>query len=47
VIPEDVKELAPWILGHSIILKSSYDKHQGSKIIENILNEVKTPLEEL
>ncbi len=47
VIPEDVKELAPWILGHRIILKSSYDKNQGSKIIENILNEVKTPLEEL
>lgn len=47
VIPEDVKEIAPSILGHRIIIKSNYGSGEGKEIIEDILNVVNTPLEQL
>ena len=47
VIPEDVKEIAPSILGHRIIIKSNYGSGEGEEIIEDILNVVNTPLEQL
>ncbi|WP_042439528.1 AAA family ATPase [Clostridium amazonitimonense] len=49
VIPEDVKEMAPAILSHRIILKAgggAFD-NKAEEVIEDILNAVHTPLEEI
>lgn len=47
VIPEDVKEMAPAILGHRILIKSNYGSNEGKEVIEEILSEVNTPLEQV
>lgn len=47
VIPEDVKEMAPAILGHRILIKSNYGRNEGKEVIEEILSEVNTPLEQV
>lgn len=49
VIPEDVKAIAVEVLSHRLVLNNdiSYDPDQGEKIIENILNKISTPLEEV
>jgi V/A-type H+-transporting ATPase subunit D len=47
VIPEDVKQLAPYVLGHRIILKDNIRIRgtKGSHIINNILSETPVPTE--
>lgn len=47
VIPEDVKSLAPYILGHRIILKDNIRIRgtKGSDVINNILSETPVPTE--
>lgn len=49
VIPEDVKEMAPAILNHRIILKSGIGafENKATEIVEEILNTVHTPLEKI
>jgi len=49
VIPEDVKEMAVGILSHRIILKNemSIGKNAAEEIIEEILNSIEVPLEEV
>jgi len=49
VIPEDVKEMSVPVLSHRLILKSeiSINKNLSEKIIEDILNSIKAPLEEV
>ncbi|KYH35432.1 ATPase family [Clostridium tepidiprofundi DSM 19306] len=49
VIPEDVKEMSVPVLSHRLILKSeiSISKNLSEKIIEDILNSIKAPLEEV
>ena len=44
VIPEDVKKMAPYVLNHRIIMKSSKDKGMYGSI-EKILGSVNVPLE--
>lgn len=49
VIPEDIKEMAVTILSHRLILKNDLaaNKANPQEIIEDILNTVNTPLEEI
>lgn len=49
VKPEDVKEMAPSILSHRIVLKNetSIRENAGEKIIYEILNSVITPIEKI
>ena len=49
VIPEDVKTMAVAVLSHRLVLKNDMDilKNMSEKVIEDILNTVKTPLEEI
>lgn len=49
VLPEDVKEMAPSILIHRLVLKSenSTVDNEGEYIISDILNSIKTPLENI
>lgn len=49
VIPEDVKEMAPSVLAHRIILKNEtgYDSLKNEEFIQKILNTEETPLEKI
>lgn len=44
VIPEDIKKMAPYVLNHRIIMKSSRDKSMYSAI-DSILDSTEVPLE--
>lgn len=47
VIPEDVKYLAPFVLGHRMVLRTSYDeKSTGQELIRQILEGVPVPTED-
>lgn len=46
VIPEDVKLLAPYVLGHRIIPLASYEEQQSKeKLIEDLLEQIPVPTE--
>ncbi|GAA0787725.1 AAA family ATPase [Hathewaya limosa] len=49
VIPEDIKEMAVSVLSHRLVLHTDMDLNRrlSSKIIEDILNTLPTPLEEI
>ena len=48
VIPSDIKHLAPYVFAHRLILRGSGEKTNRSiRVIEDILNEVPAPTEEL
>lgn len=49
VIPEDVKSMAPCILGHRLVLNGHMDSNikESNDIIKDILNTIPTPLEEV
>lgn len=44
VLPEDVKELAPMVLGHRIILKSKTYISDADEVIEGIVDKIGVPL---
>lgn len=44
VVPEDIKEPAPLVLGHRIILKSRSYISDAEKVIEEILSKIPVPL---
>ncbi len=44
VRPEDVKELAPYVLGHRIIPGMSDSRTSNSQIIERLLSNVGVPV---
>ena len=46
VIPDDVKELAPYVLGHRILLKpeARLERAQVNRIIDSILSQVRVPV---
>lgn len=47
VTPEDVKYLAPFVLGHRMVLRNSYDKKiTGTEVIEEIVNSIPVPTED-
>lgn len=46
VIPEDVKELAPFVLEHRLILAGSYDSEAKGSILQGILSGVEVPTED-
>lgn len=47
VTPEDVKYLAPFVLGHRMVLRNSYDKKiTGGEIIREIADSVPVPTED-
>ncbi len=47
VLPEDVKYLAPYVLGHRMVLRSSYDeKVNGQDLIRQIVETVPVPTED-
>ena len=48
VIPDDVKAMAPAVLGHRVILKGSGLSRTvtGSSVMEEILDRVKAPVEQ-
>lgn len=46
VVPEDVKELAPSILSHRLILSGVGDSKEGTHVMERILNQVGVPVED-
>lgn len=47
VIPEDVKKMAPFVLNHRIIHKGIKKTQNIYEYIENIVNDIKVPLETL
>ncbi|MFD3155714.1 AAA family ATPase [Haloimpatiens sp. FM7330] len=49
VIPEDVKEMAVPVLNHRLVLKNEANivKNKSEGIIQDILNSIKSPLEEI
>lgn len=49
VTPEDIKSMAVPVLSHRLVLKNEVNlvDNQAEKVIEDILNTVKTPLEEI
>lgn len=47
VTPEDIKEMSAYVLNHRIIASDSDDIVSSTKIIEDLVNEIKVPLEEL
>ncbi|MBR2045292.1 MAG: MoxR family ATPase [Agathobacter sp.] len=46
VIPEDVKELAPAILGHRLSYRGILQQREGAALFEKVLEEVAVPTEE-
>lgn len=47
VLPEDIKYLAPFVLGHRMMLRNSYDKKlTGTEIIEEIRGTIPVPTED-
>lgn len=44
VVPEDIKETAPLVLGHRIILKNRTYISDAEKVIEEILNKIPVPV---
>lgn len=47
VTPEDVKYLAPFVLGHRMVIRNSYDKKiTGEEIIQEILGGIPVPTED-
>lgn len=44
VLPDDVKELSPMVLGHRIVLKSKTYISDADKLITDIVNEISIPL---
>ncbi len=47
IIPEDVKKLAPYVLNHRIITKGVNKGQDIYEFIRNIVNSVKTPVEDI
>ncbi|NLC66644.1 MAG: AAA domain-containing protein, partial [Clostridium sp.] len=47
VIPEDIKEMSLYVLNHRIIIYESDDIISSMKLIEDIVNEVDVPLEQI
>ena len=46
VLPEDVKELAPGILGHRITFRGMLGQRDNKELLDNLLSEVPVPTEE-
>lgn len=44
VVPDDIKELAPFVFGHRIILKNRTYFYDAHRIIEEILNRIAVPI---
>lgn len=47
IIPEDVKELCPYVFNHRILIRGASDIKTSKDILSNILNDIKVPVEEL
>lgn len=47
IIPEDVKKMAPYVLNHRIIVKGINKAKNIYEFIESIVNNIKTPLEDI
>ena len=47
IIPEDVKELCPYVFNHRILIRGASDIKTSKDILSNILNHIKVPVEEL
>ena len=47
VIPEDVKKMAPYVLGHRIIVKGSTKETDAAGIIDMIIKQTKAPVEDI
>lgn len=47
IIPEDVKELCPYVFNHRILIRGASDIKTSKYILSNILNHIKVPVEEL
>ncbi|MBU5294371.1 MoxR family ATPase [Anaerosalibacter bizertensis] len=47
IIPEDVKELCPYVFNHRILIKGASDIKTSKDILSNILKDIKVPVEEL
>ncbi|MEY8303558.1 AAA family ATPase [Anaerosalibacter bizertensis] len=47
IIPEDVKELCPYVFNHRILIRGASDIRTSKDILSNILNHIKVPVEEL
>lgn len=47
IIPEDVKKMAPYVLNHRMIVKGINKGTNIYEFIESIVNNIKTPLEDL
>lgn len=43
VIPEDIKELAPYLITHRVIFKEEYETSDRQEIIKSLIEEVKVP----
>ncbi len=44
VVPDDIKETAPRVLGHRIILKTRTYISDAEKVIEEILDKIPVPV---
>lgn len=47
MIPEDVKELAPYVWSHRIVLRGVSGSENEIRFVKKILDEVRVPMENL